>query len=188
VQVGGDLGALLRADPLRALGGEAADEPQPPRREDQHDHDDHDDDGEDHVARRAERVVEPQEHEAGRDDERGAERGGAERGRGQPQRADGVHRPAGARRGRGRRRALDGGRGRALAPDDRGADAGQQQRPGDRVAEPQAPLAQDEQKAEQQHAAARPDQPRVAAPGEPHDRRARAAVLGDQQPGDHVHQ
>ena len=44
VQVRGDLGALLRADPLGALGGQPAHEPQPPRREDQrerhHDHDD----------------------------------------------------------------------------------------------------------------------------------------------------
>ena len=58
VQVRGDLGALLRADARGALGGQAAHEPDPPRREDDRDRDQHDRDRQDHVASRRQRIVE----------------------------------------------------------------------------------------------------------------------------------
>ena len=93
VQMGGDLGALLRADPLGALGRQAAHEPQPPRREDQGERDQHHDDREQHVAGRLQGVVEPQEHERAADHQRGPEEHAP----------DGVARQR--ERGRARRRA-----------------------------------------------------------------------------------
>ena len=62
----GELGALLRADPLRALVGQPARESQPPRREDQRERDDDDEHGERRRRGRAERAVEPEEDERAR--------------------------------------------------------------------------------------------------------------------------
>ena len=155
VQVGGDLGALLRADALGALGRQAADEPQPERREDR---------GpaprptttNDSTRSLAplERAVGLQEQQAGADDQRDAEAALVEAAQplgGGPRRRRG-RRSGGRRRAvRARRRASRGRRGRrsgaaaglrcGLAPHQRAAGRGEHERPDDRVAPPQPELA-----------------------------------------------
>ena len=73
VEVRGHLGALLRADALRALGGQRAHEPERPRREDDPEHDGHHEHGEDDVARGGQRVVGGEEDDAGGDHQRRAD-------------------------------------------------------------------------------------------------------------------
>ena len=84
MQMRGDLGALLRADPLRALARQRADEPHDPGREDHAEHDDRDEHREQHVARRAERAGRLEEDEAGGDHERDADAGARDGERGAP--------------------------------------------------------------------------------------------------------
>ena len=63
VDVRGHLGALLRADPLSALGGEVAAEAPPERRQDEPEGQDHDHDREDRVAERIEGARERKDDE-----------------------------------------------------------------------------------------------------------------------------
>ena len=72
MQMRGDLGTLLRADPLRALARQRAGEPHDPGREDHAQHDDRDEHREEHVSSRAESTRRLEEDEAGRDHERDA--------------------------------------------------------------------------------------------------------------------
>ena len=82
---------------------QAAHEPQPPRREDQRQRDHDHDDREQHVARRLQRVVEPQEDEPAADHQRGADDA-----RPSASAAAQAQRPRRARRPRRRRRRLRG--------------------------------------------------------------------------------
>ena len=110
-----------------------------------------DDDGhrEDDVLGGDERVVEPEEDEAGADHERRAERDQAQR---RPREPELPPRPAGAaagpRLGLGRR--LDHLRALRLAPDQRRAAAGEQHGPDERVAEPDPPRAEQQQDGERE--------------------------------------
>ncbi len=81
VQVRGQLGPLLGADPLRALGREAAGEPPPQRSEDQAEADYHHECGQRRVAGGVEHAIRPQEEQA-----RPQHEGNPEAGHGQPAR------------------------------------------------------------------------------------------------------
>ena len=170
VEMGGDVGPLLGADALAALLGEVAAEPQPERREDERQRDEDHDHREDDVAGGRERVVEVEEDEAAADDERGAERDAPDRVGREPDRG----------------RAAVAGRGRGLAPDQRAADRGEHDRPHERVADPDPPLAEQQQD--------RPDEerhpgrhlPARAAAGEAEREPPACALAGHQQPREGV--
>ena len=80
VEVGGDLGPLLRADPLSLLGGEPAPELPQERGQDQRQRDDRDDRGQGGVSGGAERVVGGEEEQRGADHERDPEAAAVEVG------------------------------------------------------------------------------------------------------------
>ena len=171
VQVRGDLGALLRADPRRALGGQAADEPDPPG---------------------ARMIVTAISTTAtGRITSRaGASESLRERKSSAPPITSAAPTPARltASRGIAARAAAPrcSGRGLRLAPDQRAARPRDHQRPGEAVAEPDAPLAQHQRGGERQAADPRRHQPGVAAVEQARDDGALRPLGRDQRPADGV--
>ena len=183
----GDLGALLRADALAALGVERAHEAHDPRREDHRDGD-HDDEGRERdVARRAERAGRLQEHERGGDARARCRRRCARTPTAaQPARSRTISAVALRRLRRGaRRRVASAARGRRRglrrAPDQRAAGGDEHGGERQRVGEPQPGRAQREQQRGDEQPGAERDLDRRAAGAEA---RRDALLLGQQQPRD----
>ncbi len=184
----GQLGALLGADPLVALGGEVAAEAPPERRQDQgqredhHQHRDHDVLGALERARR-------REHDQRRTrDQRDPEAAAVEIGDAGTVPARGG--PRGARRGAqdlacGRRLARGLGHRPGLAPKQGRARRGEDDGPDQRVGPPPADLAQDQKRRQRQE----PDAGRHAGVGR-HVRTPPGglggALLRDRDPGENV--
>ena len=183
VKVGRQLGPLLRADALGALGRQVAAHPPEERGQDQREGQDGNDRGEGRVAHPAQGIVRRQEEQGRPDHQRDAEAALVEVGD--------HSRPArGGRRGGG----LDDvgvGQGAGLAPEHGGAARGQHQRPDQGVAPPDAELAEGEERREREQGGAGRDPP--AGVGEGADalaagRCGRGALRGDDRPGQRVGQ
>ena len=184
--MGRHLGALLRADALGALGGQGAHQPQDPGGED-HAQDDHrHDHREQHVPGRRQGAGGLEERKAGSDHQRGAQSGAR---RDHDALASDLPRlllglaPGGPGPG-GDRRLGGAGHGR-LTPQQRAAGAHQHHRPDDGVGEPDAQLAQRQQRTQEQEACAHGDLHGPAAPGQP-PRPRDALAHGDRHPGQRV--
>jgi hypothetical protein len=202
VQVGGDLGALLGADALRALVGQAAREAQPEGQQDEAQAESDHDERQHEVARAAQRAVGLQEQQAGADDECDAEAALVDGAQALGEVAvgiEGVGRAGLGGRGCGRLaqlgRALAGRPRRLrrrgppalrLAPQHRHARDGQDERPDDGVAPPEAQLAGGEQGSERQAAGAQSDLPGAGPRPQAGGQGGRAVVGAQQHPAGDV--
>ena len=134
------------------------------------DRDQHDRDRQDDVARGRERVVERQEQQRAADDQRGADARPVDRLARQL-----IAQRAGFRVG-----------GLGLAPDQRAARRRDHRRPDDLVAEPQPPLAQQQDRRERQAGHPGGDKPGVAAVEQARDHGPLRTLGRDQRPSDDV--
>ncbi len=194
----GELGAFLGADSLRPLGGEVAPQPPQKRRQDQPQRDNDDHGGERGVAQRTQDVIRREEEQGGAHHQQYAEDAAVEVGDTGARTRGRGRRIAAARRwwwrlpSRSTRAAASPLRGRSrAAPKQRRAKRSEHERPDQRVAPPDAELAEREKGGQRQQPDAGRDSPVTAnlrQATKPSERRPSSTGRRQGGPGDEIDQ